>query len=299
MHLESLKYFRDVASEKSISKVAKKSHISQSALSQLIQKLEEDFGYKLLNRSNKGVELTDMGEIVLKYSINIIRNYETMVEELETTVKQYNKVRINGTWALVTYSLPCVIYKIKKKYPNHQYELIASTKEDTVTDVQNDICNFGIVNGNISKEHDLFTHSIGKEKIVLIAPGKYNIPDKIKLEDLTKYDMIMCNSNNHISHNLKKELKNINKDLDDLNIIFNVATDGAVKLAVSNGYGLAFVPYESIKHELYEKTVKVIEIEDVSLDDEIYLISKKFNKLTKSQKESIEYFMEIGQKSFC
>lgn len=299
MHLESLKYFREVASEKSISKVAKKSHISQSALSQLIQKLEEDFGYKLLNRSNKGVELTEMGEIVLKYSNNIIRNYETMVEELETTVKQYNKVRINGTWALVTYSLPCVIYKIKKKYPNHQYELIASTKEDTITDVQNDICDFGVVNGNISKEHDLFTYAIGKEKIVLIAPGKYNIPDKIKLEDLTKYDMIMCNSNNHISNNLKKELKNIDKDLDDLNIIFNVATDGAVKLAVSNGYGLAFVPYESIKHELYEKTVKVIEIEDVSLDDEIYLISKKFNKLTQAQRESIEYFMEIGQKSFC
>ncbi|MCT4688837.1 LysR family transcriptional regulator [Vallitalea sp.] len=299
MHLESLKYFREVASEKSISKVAKKSHISQSALSQLIHKLEGDIGYKLLNRSNKGVELTEMGEIVLKYSNNIIRNYETMVEELETTIKQYNKVRINGTWALVTYSLPCVIYKIKKKYPNHQYELIASTKEDTITDVQNDICDFGIVNGNISKEHDLFTYAIGKEKIVLIAPGKYNIPDKIKLENLTKYDMIMCNSNNRISYNLKIELKNIDKDLDDLNIIFNVATDGAVKLAVSNGYGLAFVPYESIKHELYEKTVKVIEIEEVSLDDEIYLISKKFNKLTKAQRESIEYFMEIGQKSFC
>lgn len=299
MHLESLKYFRDVASERSISKVAKKSHISQSALSQLIQKLEEDFGYKLLNRSNKGVDLTEMGEIVLKYSINIIKNYEKMVEELETTVKQHNKVRINGTWALVTYSLPCVIYKIKKKYPNHQYELIASTRKDTITDVQNDICDFGVVNGVISDEYDLFTYAIGKEKIVLIAPGKYNIPDKIKLEDLTRYDMIMCNSNNNISDNLEKELINIDKNLDDLNVIFNVTTDGAVKLAVSNGYGLAFVPYESIKHELYEKSVKIIEIEDVSLDDAIYLISKKFNKLSKARKESIEYFIEIGQKSFC
>jgi DNA-binding transcriptional LysR family regulator len=294
-----LKYFKEVASEKSISKVAKKSHISQSALSQLIQKLEEDFGYKLLNRSNKGVELTIMGEIVLKYSINIIRNYETMVEELETTVKQFNKIRINGSWTLVTYSLPCVIYKIKKKYPNHRYELIASSREETITDVQNDLCDLGIIYGNISKEYNLFSYPIGKEKIVLIAPAKYNIPSKIILEDLTKYDMIMCNSNNHISKNLTKELKNINRKLDELNIIFNVPTDGAVKLAVSNGYGLGFVPYESIKHELYEKTVKVIEIENISLDNDIYLISKKFNELLKSQKESVEYFIEIGQNSFC
>ncbi|QUI25172.1 LysR family transcriptional regulator [Vallitalea pronyensis] len=299
MHLESLKYFREVASEKSISKVAKKSYISQSALSQLIQKLEEDFGYKLLNRSNKGVALTELGEIVLKYSNNIIRNYETMVEELETTVKQHNKVRINGTWSLVTYSLPCVIYKIKKKYPNHQYELIASTREDTITDVQNDICDFGIINDALDPEHNLFTYPMGKEKIVLIAPGKYNIPQKIKLEDLLHYDMIMCNSNNNIHKNLEEALKTIDKKVDDLNIIFNATTDGAVKLAVSNGYGLAFVPYESIKHELYEKTVKVIDIEDVSLDYDLYLISKKLGQLSKARKESIEYFIEIGPKSFC
>ncbi len=299
MHLQSLKYFREVASEKSISKVAKKSHISQSALSQLIQKLEEDFGYKLLNRSNKGVALTELGEIVLKYSNNIIRNYETMVEELETAVKQHNKVRINGTWSLVTYSLPCVIYKIKKKYPNHQYELIASTREDTITDVQNDICDFGIINDHLDPEYNLFTYPMGKEKIVLIAPGKYTIPEQIKLEDLMKYDMIMCNSNDHIHKNLEKALKNIDKKVDDLNIIFNATTDGAVKLAVSNGYGLAFVPYESIKHELYEKTVKVIDIEDVSLDYDLYLISKKLGQLSKARKDSIEYFIEIGQKSFC
>lgn len=299
MHLESLKYFREVASEKSISKVAKKSHISQSALSQLIQKLEEDFGYKLLNRSNKGVALTELGEIVLKYSNNIIRNYETMLEELETTVKQHNKVRINGTWSLVTYSLPCVIYKIKKKYPNHQYELIASTGEETIRDVQNDICDFGIINDKIDTDHHLFTYPMGKEKIVLIAPGKYNIPDKIQIEDLMKYDMIMCNSNEHIYKNLEKALSSVQKNIEDLNVIFNATTDGAVKLAVSNGYGLAFVPYESIKHELYEKTVKVIDIEDVSLDYDIYLISKKLNQLSQARKESIEYFIEIGQKSFC
>ncbi|MCT4598432.1 MAG: LysR family transcriptional regulator [Vallitalea sp.] len=299
MHLESLKYFREVVSEKSISKVAKKSHISQSALSQLIQKLEEDFGYKLLNRSNKGVEPTVMGEIVLKYSNNIIRNFDAMVEELKTIEKQNNKIRINGTWALVTYSLPCVIYKIKKKYPNHQYELIAGTREDTITDVQNDICDFGVIDGTISEDYDLFTYAMGKEKIVLIAPGKYNIPNKINLEDLIKYDMIMCNRNNYIRDNLEKELKKIGKSLDDLKIMFNVATDGAVKLAVSNSYGLAFVPYESIKHELYEKTVKIIEIDNVSLDYDIYLISKKFNKLSRARKDSIEYFIEIGQKSFC
>ena len=83
MHIEYFDYFYKVAKLKSISKVAKNIHISQSALSQQIQKLEDSLGYKLLERSNKGVELTEMGEIVLKYSENIIKVYENMMEELD------------------------------------------------------------------------------------------------------------------------------------------------------------------------------------------------------------------------
>ena len=68
MHIECFAYFYKVAMAKSISKVASSSHISQSALSQQIQKLEESLDQKLLIRSNKGVELTEVGNIVLKYS---------------------------------------------------------------------------------------------------------------------------------------------------------------------------------------------------------------------------------------
>lgn len=66
MHIEYFDYFYQVAKLRSISKVAKQIHISQSALSQQIQKLEDSLGFTLLERSNKGVVLTDMGEVVLK-----------------------------------------------------------------------------------------------------------------------------------------------------------------------------------------------------------------------------------------
>ena len=75
MHIQYLDYFYKVAIAGNISKVANSEHISQSALSQQISKLEDNLGYKLLERSNKGVELTDKGMIVLKYTDNILRTY--------------------------------------------------------------------------------------------------------------------------------------------------------------------------------------------------------------------------------
>ena len=68
MNIESLRYFSEVAMLKSISKVADKSHISQPALSNQLLKLELELGVKLFERSNRGVNLTEYGEMLFQFS---------------------------------------------------------------------------------------------------------------------------------------------------------------------------------------------------------------------------------------
>jgi len=60
MNISTLQFYKEIVESMSISKVAQNGHISQSALSQNIQKLESELGYQLLNRSNKGVYPTEM-----------------------------------------------------------------------------------------------------------------------------------------------------------------------------------------------------------------------------------------------
>src|SRR5690554_3927973 len=117
MNIESIQYFKQIAEVKSISKVSLQSHISQSALSQMIQKLEENIGYQLFHRSNKGVELTKMGEIVYDYSNTILKTYQKMIDELASFEKHKDKIIINSTWALANYSLPSFLVAMKNKYP--------------------------------------------------------------------------------------------------------------------------------------------------------------------------------------
>jgi len=145
LHLDALKYFLSVVEEKSISKAAAKTHISQSALSQMIHKLEEDLGFELLNRSNRGVTLTPSGEIVLKYSNNIIKSFEKMTDELKSFDANKNKLIVSGTWSLAAYSLPCMLYKIKKRFPKYIYELEAKTVDEIIHDISEDLSDFGFV----------------------------------------------------------------------------------------------------------------------------------------------------------
>lgn len=299
MHLESLRYFRDIVEAKSISKVAGQSHISQSALSQLLQKMEDGFGYKLLKRSNKGVEPTEMGNVVYKYSENILKNYEKMLKDLKDLEKRNDMVRINGSWSLVTYSLPCILYKVKQKFNNHTYELISSSTEDTIRDVKNDICDFGIIYGRPNDVSDIFIDRLGREEIVLVASSEYNIPDKISLEEILDYDLIMLTNGSNLYSNLYEALKGIGKNEDDLRVIFNIDSIGAIKSSVHNCFGISLLPYMSVKKELYDKTYKKIEIEGLDLDNDIYIISKKIDQLNESVRESIEFFLNMGQKGFC
>lgn len=287
-----------VVEEKSISKAAAKTHISQSALSQMIHKLEEDLGFELLNRSNRGVTLTPSGEIVLKYSNNIIKSFDKMSDELKSFDANKNKLTVSGTWSLSAYSLPCMLYKIKKKFPKYIYELEAKLVDEIVHDIKEDLSDFGFVD-SIIEDPDLLYHKMGQEKVVLIAKADYKIGESISLETLTDVELIMCTMNKKTCEHLDDALRTLDKHIDNLNVIFKADTLTAVKSSVLNGFGMAFVPYESIKHELYEKSIKLVEVEDVILDYDIFMVTKKPKELSNSVKESRDYLIEIGRKSFC
>ena len=63
-NLSSYRIFYAVANTGNISKAAKELYISQPAISKSIQKLEENIGIKLFDRSSRGVSLTPEGELL-------------------------------------------------------------------------------------------------------------------------------------------------------------------------------------------------------------------------------------------
>ncbi|MCH4888436.1 LysR family transcriptional regulator [Acidaminobacter sp. JC074] len=298
MNIGTLKYFKEIVEAQSISKVAQNSHISQSALSQIIQKLESELGYKLLNRSNKGVYPTDMGKIVYKYSGTMLRIYEKMEDELLMRMHKLDSVRINGYPSFINYSLPCILYKIKKKFPNYKFEVHSKSSEESFNDLNNELTDIAFVSEEPNDDRLNYSY-IGKEKIVLAACSKNNIPDKISIKELMKYEFITLDDSYPINKFLRKKMKDIDLSFDDLNVMFEVDSIGAAKSSLSNNLGLSFLPYMSIKKEVYENEFKLVELTDFSLDYDMYLSSKKDAAHAESLQPIIEYFVKSGTSEFC
>jgi len=289
LHLESLEYFKKIAEMKSISRVANFSHLSQSALSQQMQKLEEDLGFKLLHRSNKGVELTDNGRLVLKYFDNILRTYYKMMEELDNQRNNREVIKIEADSNFATYRLPCALVKMKELFPYQNYKLISNFSDHIEEDVINDICEIGFIRYP-AENSSLYSYEVINEKVVFSAPSDYPIPDKIRLEEIAKYPLIILRGDCIIKYNLQNGLSDISLNMNDLNIVLELESTEAVKAVVLKGYGMGFFPLDSIKKEIAEGKLKIVEINNLKLEYNIHLISKQDSELKENVLDFINGF---------
>jgi DNA-binding transcriptional LysR family regulator len=78
--IRQLRYFVAVADRGSVSQAALDLHLSQSALSEALRKLEVELGVELLERSSRGVELTPAGTALLAEAGPAIERFDAALE---------------------------------------------------------------------------------------------------------------------------------------------------------------------------------------------------------------------------
>lgn len=299
MNLESLKFFYEVVKAGSISSVAKNAHISQSALSQQINRLENEISEKLLVRSNKGVTLTETGKIVYKFTENIVRTYDEMLYEIGSHNKDEALIKVAGCSSIADYALPCTLVLANKQFPNHKYELFTRNSADIASDVANNIYDLGFsyITGDSKSLSDVISIKTGANNIVLVVKNVQTNPDSLSAEELLDTCLITFTGKNEIDEVLRKNLSKLGYENAKLNCHMEVEGIAGAKMMISRDYGIAFLPYIAVKEELYKKEFKEIKIPGFDLNLEMLLMFKKDH--SKHVEEFISWFLKNGSRSFC
>lgn len=257
MQIDSLKYFTQVADLKSISKVASNSHISQPALSHQLAKLENELGAKLLKRSNKGVEITEKGQVLYNYAKKILLSYNCLVDEIGVKEDMNNELRITvggiaGNFLVSNISMN--IIKIFKNFDvninnnwdvDHQVSLIHNKSDIIVgTETINDI--------------DLSSNYIGKDNLVLVSKSK------IDKKDITKIAIAL----------LDDGYKSI-EQIPNANIKIKTNSLNTIKNYLKNDKTAAIVPRIAIKDELKRGELIDLEYTDYEVEYNLFVTYKK------------------------
>ena len=131
MLLRQIEYLQSVIENGNFYLAAEQCHVSQSAISQQIKKLEDELGVKLLERHNRTFSLTPAGEHFYRKSLIISEDLKQLVRETKRIADNDNAVlRIGYYKGYHGNELSKAIAAFSEKYPTVEVKIVVGSHEE-------------------------------------------------------------------------------------------------------------------------------------------------------------------------
>jgi len=200
--LHVLEQFVVLARTKNFTRAAEELHLSQSALSRSIQRLEEQVGHSLCERKPREVILTEMGNLLLERGREILRLVEATSQEL-TAASQRVRVRLGAIPTIAPYFLPRLLGEFAKKHP----EICVVVEEDT-TDVLVKRCEQGEIDVAVLalpiSSSAVKVEALFDEELLLVVPQGHPLAAQTSVTTgvVKDFPFVMLNEAHCLSENI-------------------------------------------------------------------------------------------------
>lgn len=146
MNVQQVDYILAVAELRHFGLAAEKCNITQSTISTMVSRFEEELGLQLFDRKTKPITITLEGEEVIK-QLSIIREELGVLKEKVQELKGEGRgeLRIGVIPTIGPYLLPLFLHDFVQMHPDIQFEVSEITTEQIVQDILNRRLDIGIV----------------------------------------------------------------------------------------------------------------------------------------------------------
>ncbi len=185
--------FLNVAKVRSFSGAAKVLSITQSALSQRVLNLEQELGATLFVREPSGIQLTDLGQKLLRYCQSKELLEDEFMSEFKTNSSKEiaGVVRLGGFSTLNKSILIPVLAEVIQENPKVQIEIINKELRDIPNLLFSGKADFIFLTTALEKQ-GIENHLLGYEENVLIQASSKKFREDVFLdhdpEDTTTFD---------------------------------------------------------------------------------------------------------------
>lgn len=181
MELRHLRYFVAVAEEHSFRRASARLHISQPPLSRMIGQLEEQVGVQLLERTARGVELTDAGAAFLEDARRALRVVNDAVERSRRAARgELGHLEIAYYGSTIFRVLPQLITEFGKLQPQVTVDLHNLPKDRQIRALRDGWLDIGF-GRQYRNEPDIECEEVVREPIVLAVASSNPIARRKEL----------------------------------------------------------------------------------------------------------------------
>ncbi|MBR3003171.1 MAG: LysR family transcriptional regulator [Clostridia bacterium] len=242
--------FYYVAKYKKISLAAEKLYVSQPAITQTIQKLEEQLGSNLFVRAKSGMELTETGKMLYEFtsqSIEILDNVEYRFSKYENLEVGEIKIRTGSNVAkMILYD---ALEKFGKDYPNIKIEIATGAPNQSIEMLHSGEIDMVLVYLPYEVEYsNLQITECAKKEYIFAMSKEYQKENNVKIKevsDLNKYSLIVPKKNSATRRIFDSKYKDIITSYH-----YEIAQEQMKKEFILRNMGIGFIIKDEIKEEL-------------------------------------------------
>lgn len=191
MTLTQLEYMVAVDTYRHFVLAAEKCFVTQPTLSMQLQKLEEELGVKLFDRTKQPVIPTEIGTRIIAQARVVLREAERIQQMINSEKNvMTGELRIGIIPTLAPYVLPTLFKQIRTKYPQLELVIKETITEEVLHELKNNRLDCGLVvtplkDASIKEDvlfyEELFVYVSRKNALY---DKKYVLPDDINPDQL-------------------------------------------------------------------------------------------------------------------
>lgn len=286
MDIQQLRYIIALSQELNFNRAAQRVGISQPTLSQQIQKLEDELGEALFERSTKSVRITPAGELFLPHAQAALDTLKAGVNELkEGQTGVAGTIRLAFIPTIGPYILPRVLKIIQKEAPKLKLKLFEETTSVLTENLKRAKFDLGLLALPI-EDSGIAAQSFGREEFLLAVHAKHPLVARkfITVQDIAKEKLIMLQEG-HCFRDQALEFCSMRRDNDQL--VFEGSSLVSVLNLVAAGEGVTLVP-KMVQQGSIPRDVKFIPFKGHKPSRELGLIWRMSSPLGRAEKFLID-----------
>lgn len=278
MNIQQLEYIIAVDNHRHFAKAAEASFVTQPTLSMMIQKLEDELGVKIFDRSQLPVQPTPIGVQIINQArviVSQVKQVKEIIQEEKGIVQGVFKLGIIPTIA------PYLLPKLMQVHDHTGYDIVLVIEETTTGQIIEKLLS-GALDGAILatplKNDKIVEHPIYWEKFyAYVSPRETSLYAKKELdeEDLNINRLWLLEEVHCFRSQILKICNTRKRKSSHSLFTYEAGSIGTLVNIVDNNSGLTIIPEMAVE-ELTEKQKKNIRpLKGISPVREISLITRK------------------------
>lgn len=289
MNQRNLKIFLEVCKTKNITKAATELYLAQPAVSLAIKELEEEYETTLFNRNSKSLSITNSGMKLMHYAIEIMKIYD----EIENTFASSKDEILNlgSSITIAEHFLPQYIKAYKQTQNPSTIRVTIETPDIIIKKVLSKEIDFAFIDGDYPNDKlECIPYFI--DNFVALASKNHDLAKKseVTFDEFLTYDLLLREQGSGERELIDNIFKK--RGIQKLPLWESSSTKVLVN-GVAENLGVTILPLELIRDRLYVDDITCINILDVTLKRNFYLIKHKESILSEPMKKFIDIAMNL------